>query len=71
MASGPRLTHNLDGNIAGDVQAVDGDALLARGEYAVQAVIDQQGDLTGLAGLWLIARAASPVSEMIRGRLPP
>lgn len=33
------------------MHAVDRNALLACGEYAVKAVIDQQGDLTGLAGL--------------------
>lgn len=33
------------------MHAVDSNALLARGEYAVQAVVNQQSDLTGLAGL--------------------
>ena len=53
MASGPqKFAADLDGNIAlANVHAVDSDALLARGEYAVQTVVDQQGDLAGLAGL--------------------
>ena len=33
------------------VHAVDGNTLLACGKHTVQTVVDQQGDLTGLAGL--------------------
>lgn len=53
MALGPSsLATDLDGNVAlAHVHAVDSNTLLARGEYAVQAVVDQQGNLTGFAGL--------------------
>ena len=47
MASGPsKFAADFDGNIAlTHVHAVDSDTLFACGEYAVQTVVDQQGDL--------------------------